>query len=160
MRERRAECVRQWDEARPARPRGKHVRREALREMRRLMDALIERLTQVRDPSATPHRPRAPAPRTSTLTARPSPAAQVELDSPTTCCSARARKRSGCGRGPTATSSHDEVRDRAARGARQPKKVLVKVAKMAVNAGASTAPSSPSTTLPSRSRPSSTLPSS
>ena len=107
MRERRAECVRQWDEAWGQLDReGKHVRREALEKMRRLMDALLERLTQVRSqPSAAPaataphcaprRSPRAPLPRRRSSSV-----------SPTTCCSARARRRSGCTRpkGPTATS--------------------------------------------------------
>ena len=62
MRERRAECVRQWDEAWGQLDReGKHVRREALEKMRRLMDALLERLTQVRRSLCRPRRPR-PAP--------------------------------------------------------------------------------------------------
>ena len=60
MRERRAECVRQWDEAWGQLDReGKHVRREALEKMRRLMDALLERLTQVQRSLCRPRRPRA-----------------------------------------------------------------------------------------------------
>ena len=140
MRERHAECVRQWDEAWGQLDReGKHVRREALEKMRRLMDALLERLTQVRShPSAAPPPP--PQPRTARLDAHraPRPAAQVELrlTDHVLLGTREEAERMHAAEGPDGdelrTTKYEieqlEVRQR------KQKKVLVKVAKMAVNA--------------------------
>ena len=120
--------------------REEHVRREALEKMRRLMDALLERLTQVRrsSPPPPPTVPR-PAPRRHRAPLSCGGGAR----SPTTCCSARARKRAmhaaeGFDGDELRTTKYEieqlEVRQR------KQKKVLVKVAKMAVNAEGEHAP--------------------